>query len=82
MDRDRDLVAEALSQEADQMITDLQVAIRCRCCPIAGLFSKLAALSGTDASDDAPAPQRARQRSDFLGLLGEHEVDASWGRGN
>lgn len=82
MGKHSDLVAEALSREADQMIADLHASIRCRCCPSAGLFSGLAALSRKAESDDAVLPRRALQRSDFLGLLEEHEVDTSLGRGN
>lgn len=64
------------------MIADLHVAIRCSCRPIAGLFSGLAALSRTGESEDALVPRRALRRSDFLGLLGDHEVDRSLDSGN
>ena len=65
-----------LSQQADLLIADLYVAIRCRCCPPYGVAAKFEATDAGDASGPASRP-RSLARSDFLGLLSADQIDAS-----
>jgi hypothetical protein len=77
--------ARELSEQADRVMADFHVALRCRCCPQDGgsLFGGLGlgrdggehkGIEG-DGSDAFPA-RRALQRSDFIGLLGDHDLAA------
>jgi len=77
-DVDRLSHALALSHEADRVIAELHAAIRCLCCPD-GLFRRLVT-DEADSRDDHPsATARVLRRSDFLGMLKKHEVDAGLG---
>lgn len=60
------------SNEADQLLTELQAVLRCRCCPD-GLFT---GLFGAQRPAGKTAHRRALTREDFIGLLSPHELDS------
>jgi hypothetical protein len=64
--------AQQSSQEIDRLLDDLQVAIRCRCCPEGSLFTHL-------VEPERDAGPRRLTRADFLGLLAPHDIDAARG---
>ena len=63
--------ARELTKQADRLMTELHVAIRCPFCLASTFFE------ASDASVEIPAPAERRllTRGDFIGLLQEHQLD-------